>query len=49
VWNSLKEKKISQGYGIGLDNLAQRYWLMGKRKIKVAKGEDYFEITLPLL
>lgn len=49
VSNNLQEKKSSQGYGIGLDNLAQRYWLMGKKKIKVNKRESVFEVDLPLL
>jgi sensor histidine kinase YesM len=49
VWNNLNEKKSSQGYGIGLDNLAQRYWLMGKKIVKVTKGANYFQVILPLL
>ena len=49
VRNDLKEKKLFKGHGIGLDNLAQRYWLMGKKQIKVIKGENCFSITLPLL
>jgi len=49
VRNSLRKKQSTQGYGIGLDNLAQRYWLTGKKKIKVSKGEDFFEVCLPLL
>src|SRR5688572_13741726 len=49
VWNNLNEKKSSQGYGIGLDNLAQRYWLMGKKNVKVTKGVNYFQVSLPLL
>jgi LytS/YehU family sensor histidine kinase len=49
VRNNLKEKKSFNGYGIGLDNLSQRYWLMGKKKIKVMKEENFFSITLPLL
>jgi len=49
VWNNLNEKKSSEGYGIGLDNLAQRYWLMGKKVVKVTKGVNYFQVSLPLL
>lgn len=49
VWNNLNEKKSSHGYGIGLDNLAQRYWLIGKKILKVTKGAHYFQVTLPLI
>lgn len=49
VRNTLKEKKSFKGHGIGLDNLAQRYWLTGKKKIQVMKGENSFSVTLPLL
>ncbi|HEX6224108.1 MAG TPA: histidine kinase [Chryseolinea sp.] len=49
VRNNLKAKKSSKGHGVGLDNLAQRYWLMGKKKIQVVKDENSFSITLPLL
>lgn len=49
VWNNLNKKTSSQGYGIGLDNLAQRYWLMGKKMVKVTNGVNYFQVNLPLL
>ena len=49
IRNNLNEKGNTQGYGIGLDNLSQRYWLMGKRKIRVTKGDNSFEVVLPLL
>jgi LytS/YehU family sensor histidine kinase len=49
VRNNLREKKSANGYGIGLTNLVQRYWLIGKKKIQVTKGDDFFEVTLPLL
>ncbi len=49
VRNNINAKKSSQGYGIGLDNLAQRYWLMAKKKIRVTKTIDFFEIEMPLL
>jgi two-component system, LytTR family, sensor kinase len=49
VRNNLKEKKFSQGYGIGLNNLAQRYRLIGEKEIKVTKGDNFFEVMLPLL
>lgn len=49
VRNNLQPKGSEEGNGLGLDNLAQRYWLMAKKKITVTKTESFFEITLPLL
>lgn len=49
IWNNLNVKKHSRGYGIGLDNLAQRYSLMGKKAIKITNGGSFFEVSLPLL
>jgi two-component system LytT family sensor kinase len=49
VRNNLQSKGSAEGNGLGLDNLAQRYWLMAKKKITVTKTESFFEITLPLL
>ena len=49
VRNNLNEKKFTSGYGIGHDNLAQRYWLMAKKEIRVNKTDVLFEVSLPLL
>lgn len=49
VGNNLNEKKFTKGYGIGLDNLAQRYWLMAKKEIKISKTDVSFEVSLPVL
>ncbi len=49
VINSVRRKSISGGYGIGLDNLAQRYWLLGQKKIRINHTDDSFTLTLPLL
>ncbi len=49
VRNNLNERRSSEGFGIGLDNLSQRYWLTGNKKIRVTKGDNFFEVVLPLL
>lgn len=49
VRNNLNEKKFTSGYGIGLNNLAQRYWLMAKKEISIYKSDTSFEVSLPVL
>lgn len=49
VSNNLNQKKFTSGYGIGLDNLAQRYWLMAKKEIRINKTDVSFEVALPVL
>jgi LytS/YehU family sensor histidine kinase len=49
VSNNLNEKKFTSGYGIGLDNLAQRYWLMAKKEITINKSDGSFEVSIPVL
>jgi two-component system, LytTR family, sensor kinase len=49
VRNNIQMKSRTDGYGIGLDNLAQRYWLLGKVQLKVTPGVEFFTVELPLL
>jgi two-component system LytT family sensor kinase len=49
VRNNLQKKISSNGHGMGLDNLAQRYWLMAQKKIVVASDRNRFEVRLPVL
>jgi two-component system LytT family sensor kinase len=49
VRNNIVCKPAVHGYGIGLDNLAQRYWLLGKAQLKVTRGLEFFTVELPLL
>jgi two-component system LytT family sensor kinase len=49
VRNNILMKSGTHGYGIGLDNLVQRYWLLGKVQLKVTRGVEFFTVELPLL
>jgi two-component system LytT family sensor kinase len=49
IWNNLKEKKVKDSTGIGLNNLIERYQYLTEKKVQVNKGEEYFEVKLPLL
>lgn len=49
IWNNLKEKKVKDSTGIGLNNLIARYQYLTDKEVKVEKGEDFFEVKLPLL
>ncbi|WP_420578175.1 sensor histidine kinase [Ekhidna sp.] len=49
VRNNLKEKKVKDSTGIGLENLIARYEYLTDRKVSVEKGVDYFLVKLPLL
>ncbi|WP_424964281.1 sensor histidine kinase [Ekhidna sp.] len=49
IWNNLKEKKVKDSTGIGLNNLIERYQYLTDKKVQVNKGEEYFEVKLPLL
>ena len=49
VKNNLQEKESSDSYGIGLQNLANRYRLLAQKDIIIAKDEHSFSVKLPLL
>ncbi|SNS76393.1 Histidine kinase [Ekhidna lutea] len=49
IWNSLKEKKVKDSTGIGLENLKARYKYLTDREVIVTKTSKFFEVKLPLL
>lgn len=49
VKNNLQEKKYTNSFGIGLQNLSFRYKLIADEDIVVLKTEDSFIVKLPLL
>jgi len=49
VENNLLEKEASEGSGIGLKNLGERYRLLSKKEIRILKDNRQFCVKLPLL
>lgn len=51
VRNNLQPKRTVEhnSTGLGLDNIRQRYQLLSNREVQVLKGEQYFEVQLPVL
>ncbi|WP_425391404.1 sensor histidine kinase [Ekhidna sp.] len=49
IWNNLKEKKVKDSTGIGLNNLVERYKYLTDTPVEVEKGDDFFKVKLPLL
>lgn len=50
VSNRLQPKRVMpSGPGIGLDNLAKRYWLLWQQEIQISKEDGTFCVRLPLL
>lgn len=51
VRNNLQPKRTVEqnSTGLGLDNIRQRYRLLSNRGVQVLKGEQYFEVQLPVL
>lgn len=50
IRNNLQPKRtVEHNTGLGLENIRQRYQLLGNREVKVLKGEKYFEVWLPVL
>lgn len=49
VENDLQEKENSNGTGIGLKNLSERYKLLSDKKIIIEKEDNKFRAGLPLL
>ena len=49
VRNNLKEKKVKDSTGIGLENIKSRYQYLTNDEVKIIKTEDCFEVRVPLL
>ncbi len=50
IENNLQEKQVlMNGTGVGLNNIASRYALLGNEKMTVEKSAAKFTVTLPLL
>jgi len=49
VSNNLKEKKVKDSTGIGLNNLKERYKYLSNEEVRVDKQEESFTVVLPLL
>jgi hypothetical protein len=49
VRNKLQEKVSSDGFGVGLQNLSNRFQLLSQKDIIIEKSNVYFVVKLPLL
>ena len=49
VTNSLKEKKVKDSTGIGLNNVKSRYQYLSDKGVNINRAEDSFEVQIPLL
>ncbi|WP_420318866.1 sensor histidine kinase [Ekhidna sp.] len=49
IQNNLKEKKVKDSTGIGLNNIIERYKYLSDKQVEVEKGKDFFIVKLPLL
>ena len=50
VSNTLQKKKQEvESTGIGLDNIRNRYLLLGDKKVQVEEGPDNFTVRIPLI
>lgn len=49
VMNNLQSKEASEGLGLGLQNLTNRYRLIADQDIVILKAKDHFKVKLPLL
>ncbi|MEO9484800.1 MAG: histidine kinase [Ekhidna sp.] len=49
VKNNLKEKKVKDSTGIGLENIKSRYQYLSDREVEILKTDDSFEVRVPLL
>lgn len=50
VSNNLQMKnQINESTGIGLDNIRNRYKLLGEKQVKVTESETNFTVSIPLL
>lgn len=49
VENNLQHKNNTNGLGLGLENLSNRYRLLAQKAIFIEKDEEVFRVKLPLL
>lgn len=49
VSNNLQEKDLMEGFGLGLQNLSNRFRLLAEKDIQIEKNTDTFTVKLPLL
>ena len=49
VENNLQVKEESEGLGLGLQNLTNRYSLIAEQDIVILKNQTTFKVKLPLL
>ena len=49
VENKLQKKDRSDGLGLGLENLANRFHLLAQKDIIIEKNQHHFRVRLPLL
>ena len=49
VDNNLQKKDTTESFGIGLENLANRYRLLAQKEIIIEKDELKFSVSLPLI
>jgi signal transduction histidine kinase len=48
--NNLQVKnQINESTGIGLDNIRNRYKLLGDKELKVTESESNFIVSIPLI
>ena len=47
--NNLLKKDTTESFGIGLENLANRYRLLAQKEIIIKKDELLFSVSLPLI
>jgi two-component system, LytTR family, sensor kinase len=47
--NLQKKKQLSESTGIGLDNIRNRYKLLGDRQVMVAESDSSFTVSIPLI
>src|SRR5215831_1810285 len=47
--NLQKKNQVIESTGIGLDNLRNRYRLLGERKVDVQEGDGHFTVSIPLI
>lgn len=49
ITNEVREKKVRQSNGIGLNNLLERFRLITSRPVSIEKNNTHFSVRLPLL
>ena len=50
VSNNLQVKnQVNESTGIGLDNISNRYKLLGDKQVKVLENESSFTVSIPLI